>query len=80
MGQLKYGFLYLKEAATLSAGMSFGELALLTHKPWSATIISKGKSVLAALDAKDYRNILEHVEKKKLEDKVNKLDKFYLLS
>lgn len=50
----------------MSEGSAFGELALMERKPRAATIICKEDCKFAILDAKDFKEILEEREKKKL--------------
>ncbi len=44
----------------LTAGASFGELALIDNKPRAATIIAKEHTILAVLDKNNYKNILSN--------------------
>jgi cAMP-dependent protein kinase regulator len=55
---------YLK---TYKPGESFGELALLYNAPRAATIISKTKSILWALDRETFNNIVKESARKKRE-------------
>ena len=46
-----------KEVAVLPAGASFGELALISHKPRAATIRAKEDCHLAVLEKADYQKV-----------------------
>ena len=72
-GVLKYNFIL-----TLGCGKMFGELGLLMKKPRAATILAKEDTEFAVLSANDFRKILEVVELKKIDDKVNFFKKFML--
>ena len=56
----------LIEVNTLCVGASFGELALLSHKPRAATIICKENCEFAVLEKEDFLKILKISEEKKL--------------
>lgn len=58
-------------------GEAFGELALLYNAPRAATIISKGESVLFALDRQTFNNIVKDAAQKKrkiYEEVLSKVD------
>ena len=48
-----------KQVAQLKQGQYFGEAALITEEPRSATIVAHEKSVFYALEKKDFRAVLE---------------------
>ena len=50
---------FYREVSVLSEGSSFGELALLQHKPRAATIICKERCYIATLDKQSYDRILK---------------------
>jgi hypothetical protein len=61
------------QVAILSAGHSFGELALISHKPRSATIKCITQCKFAVLSKKWYEKIFLMREKKKLIEKTSYL-------
>mmetsp|Transcript_15697 Transcript_15697/g.28641 ORF Transcript_15697/g.28641 Transcript_15697/m.28641 type:complete len:461 (-) Transcript_15697:15-1397(-) len=60
-----------REVGELHPGDSFGELALLTNAPRSATIKAKEASALGVLTSDDFQKILGGLEDKKLSRKIN---------
>lgn len=52
------------QVVALKAGQSFGELALISHKPRAATIRCREKTKFAILDKKGYQKIFEKYQKK----------------
>ena len=60
-----------KEVAILPAGASFGELALISHKPRAATIRAKVDSHFAILEKADYQKVYGVIQEKILNRKVN---------
>ena len=58
--------------ATLKAGMTFGELALISNKPRAATIRAVGDSHFATLDRRTF-NIIKGNHAKALYEKVEKI-------
>ena len=60
-----------KEVAILPAGTSFGELALISHKPRAATIRAKVDSHFAVLEKADYQKVYGVIQEKILNRKVN---------
>jgi CRP-like cAMP-binding protein len=58
------------ELATLGAGKSFGDLALIGSKPRMASIRCVEDTHFAVLSKQDYNLILGQIEKKKLNEKI----------
>ena len=58
--------------ATLKAGATFGELALISNKPRAATIKAIGDSHFATLDRRTF-NIIKGNHEKALHVKVDKI-------
>jgi len=58
--------------ATLKAGATFGELALISNKPRAATIRAIGDSHFATLDRRTF-NIIKGNHEKALYQKVEKI-------
>ena len=52
--------------ATLDAGKSFGELALIMQKPRAATIKCIEDTFFATLDKSDFEASLSRIEKKRM--------------
>ena len=61
----------LTQVNILSTGASFGELALLSHKPRAATIICREDCDFAVLEKEDFVKILKYSEEKKLLEEMN---------
>ena len=61
----------MKLVATLNAGQSFGELALLSDKPRMATIKTKTDWYFAMLGKHDFQNIYGVMQMNKLNKKVD---------
>ena len=57
--------------STIGPGGIFGELGLLRKKPRSATVVCQSHTEFAVLNAKDYKDILETVERKKMENRIS---------
>ena len=55
-----------REAATLDEGKSFGELALIVHKPRMATVKCEQTTHFAILSKHDFQKSLGKIEKKHL--------------
>lgn len=68
-----YDFSSFKELKTLSDGDSFGELALLSDNPRSATVKCKDVSYFAVLSQKDYKKILRTDAQKSIHDRIEYL-------
>jgi len=64
---------------TLSGGDSFGEFALLTSKPRSATIQTIEPTHFAVLDKADYQKAMGDLHKQKVDAKVALLRQFPIL-
>lgn len=60
-----------KEVVVLPAGTSFGELALISHKPRAATIRAKVDCHFAVLEKADYQKVYGVIQEKILNRKVN---------
>ena len=58
----------LHEVAVLSAGNSFGELALLKNKLRAATIRCKDTCHFAVIERRDYQKVLMRMEQKRLDE------------
>lgn len=52
--------------ASLTVGHSFGELALISHKPRAATIRAAEDCEFAVLDKADYQRVYGKIQEKKL--------------
>ena len=63
-------FEWFVEVLTLNSGQSFGELALLQDKPRAASIVAETDCHFALLGRRDYERILEKIERKETEAKV----------
>lgn len=59
------------QVATLAAGFSFGELALINNKPRAATVRALAPSYFAVLDKESYQLALGTAQKKRLSDRVD---------
>jgi hypothetical protein len=59
------------EVGRLKDGESFGELALLDDAPRAATITCIEKTTVIILERKDYERVLQKIEKKEIEGKLN---------
>ncbi|CDW71386.1 UNKNOWN [Stylonychia lemnae] len=57
---------FYREVATLVAGSSFGELALIQLKPRAATIICKEDCMFATLDRQSYDKVLKKIQQNQL--------------
>jgi len=68
-----------KAVSTVSAGGSFGELALLYFVPRAATVKAKTKSTVWVIDRTNFKNILMKVSDNKLRDYVRYLDGVVIL-
>ncbi|OMJ77516.1 hypothetical protein SteCoe_22877 [Stentor coeruleus] len=68
-----YDFSDLKELKILTDGDSFGELALLSNNPRSATVKCKEVSYFAVLSQKDYKKILRTDAQKSIHDRIEYL-------
>ncbi|OMJ75820.1 hypothetical protein SteCoe_24958 [Stentor coeruleus] len=68
-----HDFSDFKELKTLSDGDSFGELALLSDNPRSATVKCKEISYFAVLSQKDYKKILRTDAQKSIHDRIQYL-------
>jgi CRP-like cAMP-binding protein len=67
----------LKEVNELKEGQSFGELALITDKPRTATIYTKrSHTSLGVLTKKDYQNLIGESFKTKMDRAVQLLRRF----
>lgn len=51
------------QAKTLGTGAAFGELALITDQPRSATVVCKTQCSFAVLEKEDYQQILGTFDK-----------------
>ena len=63
------------QLAVLTAGSSFGELALISNQPRAASILCREATHLAVLERDEYRRILGRIDNDKLEAKVQLLQK-----
>jgi hypothetical protein len=68
------------EVATLTAGKSFGELALISSKPRAATIQCSEDTHFATIYKKDYQEIIGKSLKKYLAEKIDLLKNVPCLS
>ena len=68
----------MQEIKTLQSGDSFGELALLSNQPRSATIICKENSYFAVLSQQDYKIILSSNARKSILEKFEFLQQLHL--
>ncbi len=56
----------------LSAGESFGELALIKNKPRAATVRCNSEKVyLGVIDRNDYKKVLQRIEQKRIDAVTN---------
>eukprot|EP00931_Biecheleriopsis_adriatica_P054256 TRINITY_DN3190_c1_g1_i5.p1 TRINITY_DN3190_c1_g1~~TRINITY_DN3190_c1_g1_i5.p1 ORF type:complete len:796 (+),score=181.68 TRINITY_DN3190_c1_g1_i5:75-2462(+) len=65
---------------TITAGGSFGELALLYSAPRAATVKAKKKSLVWVIDRKSFKEIIMKVSDEKIQKYVKYLDKVEVLS
>jgi len=73
--QLKtYKIKYLKKIIRLSAGASFGELALIMAKPRAATVKAVVKTDLATLNKEQFTSIVGKVEEAQINKKLDLLE------
>jgi len=72
----KYRIKYLHNVRSLTKGMSFGDLALLSTKPRSATITCETNTILAYLTREHYRKILGHVKAKQMQKTIEFFSQF----
>lgn len=70
---------HLKEVARLSTGAGFGELALMTNQPRSATVEALSRTYLAKIDKYDYQTIVGHAMQRNLNERVNFFRNFRIL-
>jgi CRP-like cAMP-binding protein len=49
---------YMKEVARLSSGKTFGELALQTNQPRTATAVCTKATLFSTIDKSDYQYII----------------------
>ena len=59
------------EVATLPAGCSYGELALIRHKPRAATIRATEDCHFAVLEKIDYQKVFGKIQEKILNQKID---------
>ena len=52
-----------QHAATLEQGSMVGEMALLDHKPRSATVVAETPMKLLAFDTRSFRSLLDEMPK-----------------
>ncbi|CAI2364839.1 unnamed protein product [Moneuplotes crassus] len=78
-GKMKVEFNTMFHVATLDAGKSFGELALINNVRRSATIVTLEDSSFAVIKKKDFDKVYGRVIKKKFATKVEFLNKFLFL-
>eukprot|EP00931_Biecheleriopsis_adriatica_P054255 TRINITY_DN3190_c1_g1_i4.p1 TRINITY_DN3190_c1_g1~~TRINITY_DN3190_c1_g1_i4.p1 ORF type:complete len:802 (+),score=200.05 TRINITY_DN3190_c1_g1_i4:109-2514(+) len=65
---------------SITAGGSFGELALLYSAPRAATVKAQEKSTVWVIDRKSFKDIVMKVSEEKIQKYVNYLDKVEVLS
>lgn len=69
-----------KLVQTVTAGGSFGELALLYLVPRAATVVAKEKSSVWVIDRKNFKEILMKVSEEKIQEYVKYLNRVEILS
>ena len=67
------------EVAKLSAGQSFGELALINDAPRAATVYCLSECIFAVIERKDYEKVLKRIELKAQQAKIQFFSKIHLL-
>jgi CRP-like cAMP-binding protein len=70
----------MQKIATLGAGDSFGELALLNNEPRAATIICATACVFMVIDRTDYVRLLKAEDEKRIREKVDVLSSLPVFS
>lgn len=79
-GKRDYKIRYLETIKTYGIGQHFGELALITSKPRSATVTWKIDTKLAYLNKHEYKKILGHAEYKKMLEITDFFKKYVFLN
>jgi len=75
-----YTFTYFKIIATLEAGDTFGELALIYSRPRSATIEVASDVILISLEKEAYQRIIQDHEEKKVSEEIKFIKQFHIFS
>jgi len=67
----KTGMFKFNAVCNLGGGALFGEVGILNARPRTATIIGRTNVVMGELLSKDYKEILQEVDRKKLEKRLS---------
>ena len=68
-----------KEVARLKSGQTFGELALMTNQPRTASAVCSSDTIFAIIDKKDYQVIIGNALQRQINEKIMFLKDFRIL-
>ena len=74
------GYNWFVEVNQFKAGMSFGELALVSDKPRAATIRAKEDCILAVMHKDDYNKMIRLNARRALNEKISFIEKLDCIS